>query len=372
MRSSLLVMLFVIGSDVIENIYHLVKEEVFFPNSHDRFRQIGRSLFVTTKIKVTPLQARIISSAFLQADASAISIAQETKTKEKTVRATLHSLSERGVIQPFPKVNIHALGFTDYCIFLSFASEKVSTKEKLIKFFTATPTVAWVAETCGEFHFSISLFSKSIFQVDEFLSQLARDNPGVTLEKQLALRVEWTSFRCKFWGNQKSKIDSITRTRPASEVTIDATDHLILQQLSKSPLAAHSLLAREVKIPVNTFAYRIASLKERGILLGTVFHLDAHRVGLYQARLLIFAKSAQTNLTDRLRTYAAKHVHISAFIRCIGSWDYELNLEVFSPDQISDITEEIYKEFGSDLRVIKALTVLRTIKCLPYPFAQKP
>lgn len=319
-------------------------------------------------MKLSPTQAKVISSVGLQADSTTQEIAKECKLREHVVRYALSELMHSGYAQAFPIVNIHALGYTDYCVFLTLTSENRASRQRVLKFFSKSERTAWVAELSGEYHYTVSIFARDIFEVDSYFRELADAVPGVVVEKTLAIRISWTTFRSKYLANHRSKVECVTRSQAAGVEILDQTDHAILQAIAENPLAPRTHQARAAAIPVTTLHHRLKNLQARGILLGTVFFVDMVRLGVHSFRLLIQAKSSTHKLTQALWDFSFKHPNIVGFVHCFGAWDYELNVEVRDPSELARIHDEIEDIFGREIRSLRTVTVLGTPKTQAYPF----
>jgi DNA-binding Lrp family transcriptional regulator len=320
-------------------------------------------------MRITPTQAKVLSSVCLQADRTIPDIAKECKLRPHVARYALHDLARHAHVRAFPIVNIHALGYTDYCVFLTLTSENQASRQKVLKFFAESPRTAWVAELSGEFHYTVSIFARDVFEVESYFRALAKIAPGVVVEKSLAIRISWTTFRCKYLSNHPSTLDYITRSRSETIERLDTIDHVVLRAISEHPLAPMSHQARAAGMAGTTFHHRVKALQNRGILFGTVYFMDMARMGIHTFRLLIQAKTSTDKLTRLLWDFAHKHPNIVGFVHCFGAWDYELNVETLDPAALANIHDSIEDLAGSQIRSIRAVSVLGTPKTKAYPFA---
>jgi len=321
-------------------------------------------------MKLTEKQARVLSSAHLQAAEEVSHIAREAKVPAHAARYVLSDLAERQIIRPFPVVNIQALGLTDYCIFLSLTCENEAPRKRVLEYFSSSPRTAWIAELSGEYHYTVSLFARDPYEVDAYFNGLAKAAPGVVVEKAFAIRTMWVSFRCKYLSAHKCAVDSIVRGH-APRVRLDATDNQVLMALSAMPVASYAAQARKAQLPPSTFEYRVKSLKAKGVLLGTAYYVEVNKLGLHAFRILIQAKRPTGELASAICDFARRHINITAFVACIGNWDYELNIEVKEPTELAAILDSVHERFGQALRSVKTVTVLSSPKTKPYPFADE-
>jgi DNA-binding Lrp family transcriptional regulator len=319
-------------------------------------------------VKLSPSQAKVISSMSLQADCALQDIAKECKLRPHVVRYVLSDLIRDGRARAFPIVNVHALGYTDYCVFLTLTSENKASRQRVLRFFSESERTAWVAELSGEYHYTVSIFARDVFEVDSYFRELAIAVPGIVVEKSVAIRILWTTFRWKYLSNHPSKVEYITRTKSTTIETLDQTDHSILRALAQDSLAPRTHQARIAGIPVTTLHHRVKGLQARGILLGTVCFIDMAYLGIHSFRLLIGAKNSSAKLTQALWDFSYKHQNIVGFVHCLAAWDYEINVEVRDPAELTAIHDCIEDTFGSNIRSIRTVTVLGSPKTQAYPF----
>jgi hypothetical protein len=73
-------------------------------------------------------------------------------------------------------------------------------------------------------------------------------------------------------------------------------------------------------------------------------------------KLLVYTKGLDGSLTDKIDQYCRVQPNITALIACVGSWGYEINVEVQHPEELSLIIQQLYELFGNSIHTIKTLT----------------
>jgi len=320
-------------------------------------------------VKLSETQQEILSVASLQANSTASEIGAQCGRSEAQVRYTLDSLRRSKLVRTFPVINIHSLGYTDYCIFLTFEPGKLGGRSRLLTYLCDSPNTAWVAELAGEYSHTVSLFAKNIGDVDIFLVNCAKAMRGGIIKKSFAIRESWTLFPFnKKQASSRAKVRTITRESKVNTQGIDELDWKILECICNHPDEPSAAQARRLKIPPATFIYRLKQLSQRHILLGHAIYVESHLLGLYAYRILILERSVSPDLRKRLFDFAAKHLKISSFVHCVGDWDYELTVEVASPPDLLTIVDEIDDCFGAEILTIKTTALLNTTKIDLFPF----
>lgn len=321
---------------------------------------------------LTDKQRKILCSVQLQASASVTKIAEETGYREHTVRYCLEDLRSRGILEAFAFVDPSALGYGNYVIYFSRAAESKLSRHEFVKALLQSPRTGWVAEFGGDFQYGVSIFARNVAEVNSFLSVLIERCGGCFFEKSFALPVSWTMFRCKYLSSHETSITSLSGGGVREEVQIDELDHRILQDLSNNRLVARTKMAKNLGIPATTLEYRIKRLEKIGVIAGYAYRVNPQLFGSQTFVLMIYAKAPTTDLTSKVYEFSAAHPHVTHYTHCMGSWDYELRLEVKGSREVAGIVQEIYDRFGAHISNVSILTLFDTMKFSTYPFIEVP
>jgi Lrp/AsnC family transcriptional regulator, leucine-responsive regulatory protein len=319
---------------------------------------------------LTEKQRKILSSAQLQAHAPVSRIAEETGYREHTVRYCLEDLKAKGILDGFAFINPYPLGYTQYGIYFSRTSESKASRQKLLDALVDSSHTSWVAEFGGDFQYGVTVYAKRITDVDRFFSSLTERCGGRFFEKSFALPVSWTIFRSKYLSSHKSAVECLSGSGHTEEAKIDATDHRILKRISAPKCSSRTALARELGLPLTTLDYRIRRLEKMGVIVGYAYRVNPSVYGSQMFVLMIYAQNPSSELTDKLYRFSAAHPHVTSFTHCIGSWDYELRVEVKNSRSVAEITQEIHERFGQQIGNVKVLTFFESLKANTYPFQE--
>ena len=329
-------------------------------------------------LKLSKMDREVLLFSQLHADASAAAIAKKAKCREYTVRRCLARLEEAGAIQRYPYINIYPLGFAEYGIFFSLASGK-KHRSKLLSTLEELDRVSWLMELGGDFQFGIALCARGAGEIIDTFDQLSAQFGEIFFEKSVAVRAGWHLFPRRYLSTTKLQDGPLScgrmsdkKTQSAPPTTIDELDHLILSTLSTISYSSYRDVARTLSIPHSTLMHRLKQLTERGILRGFAYGVNAGVFGMQTYRLLIYMKRISLEAKRELHAFCRQHRNVFAFIECLGSWDFELKVEVESAEQLTEVMELLYERFGTALQTIKVLTVLQTRKLEFYPFRNAP
>lgn len=318
-------------------------------------------------MRLSEKESTILAAAELRADASMALLRKESGYREHTVRYALKRLTERKVITPVPFINLHRLGLTIYTLFFSIGAEKKGTREGVLKSLMNSPDVLWVGEFGGEYHYGIGFCAKHISPLVEYLNKLSSKHSTFFFDKAIAIQISSTIFPRKYLSSKKFSVKPLTVTYTKEIVKIDETDARILSGLTTYSELSHRQLAMKLKIPLSTLELRVKKLRENQVIAGNVFIAEPGYFQMQAFKLLVFTKGLNMELTGELFKFCSQHRNITYLIDCIGTWGYEIGVEVERPEEVTNIIQEIYEAFTGSINTIKVLTKFRYPKVRWFP-----
>ena len=311
-------------------------------------------------MKISEKEATILASAELRANAPISVLRKESGYREHSIRYALHSLVNRQVITPIPFINLHRLGYTIYHLFFTVGGERRGQQDALIKSFIASPNVLWVGEFGGEFQYGVGVCAKRLPPLIEFLTAISNKHKAIFHDKAISVQVSSTVFPRRYLTSKRFSVSPITVTFDKKEVVeIDDLDSKILSGLTTYAHLSHRQLALKIQIPLSTVELRLAKLRERGIIAGEIYAVDAGKFNMESFKLLVYTKGLDAELSTRMFNFCSRHKNVTTLIDCLGSWGYEVNVEVVRPEEVTRIIQDMYEHLGDSIHTIKTLTKFR-------------
>ena len=301
--------------------------------------------------KLHPNDRRVLAAIQQDSRLPLSKVASLVGIRQHSVRSSLQKLKSRELITPYVLCNPHTLGLTDYCVFFNCLGDERSARKKIIQYCCASQKVAYFAEMTGLYQYSVSLFCKTIFEVTSFFETLNELIPRCSFDLHFAIRLQFTQFIGRR-SDQLAKPVLLDRKQPKEEFSIDSTDRLLLAYLSQH--ADHPLrdAARLIGLAETSIRYRLASLEKKEIILGYPYLVNNNSLGIVSFRILISAMGMTSTLHQKIFDFMRKHPSGSAFVRCAGQWDFELNFEVTDTSAVGPIIGEVTDTFASHIRRI--------------------
>lgn len=259
------------------------------------------------------------------------------------------------------------LGYSVHSIFISFSSTNRRTADQLLSYLHQSREIWWLAEIGAEYHYAMTVVHKSASDLNNFFVLLGQRFDGLIRDKSIAEVTKFTAFGKKYLLPTYQSANSL-RMEIAQEVeTIDAQDQRILEALTLSVWSSYRDVARALSLPAATLERRIAILQKKKIIQGFFYRVSTKALGVNAYKILIAARGISASLDKDLYEYCRKHPHIVNLISCLGTWDYDLRVEVFQSEDIVPIIKEISEQFGNQIASTKVIPQFASLKYSPAP-----
>jgi DNA-binding Lrp family transcriptional regulator len=320
------------------------------------------------QMKLTEKESRVLAAIELRADAPMELLRKETGFRDHTIRYALRSLIERDIISPVPFVNLHRLGLTIYSIFFTVGGEKRASHDALIRTLLADPMVLWVGEFGGEYHYSVGIAVNRLGELTVLLDKLSQKHGAIFRDKAISVQISSTVFPRRYLTSRKTTAKPIRVTFDARDPFIlDSLDRRILIALTSKGTLSHRQIALLIQAPLSTVELRIKKLRGNGVISGQIYSVDASKFAMHSFKLLVYTGTLDVALTAKITGFCNTNPHITTLIACLGTWGYEINVEVHNPEEISQIVQQMYQLFGNSIQTIRTLTKFRYPKVRFFP-----
>ena len=326
----------------------------------------------TPSLRLDQRERDIISAAQLRRAAPVAKLRKLTGYRDHTIRYALQNCLESGVIRRGVFVNLFRLGFTQYEIFFSLSSEQKDSREKLLRALIDSEQVSWVGDLGGEYHYAINICVRDVREVADFMEDLAARLGLIFVEKAVAARLSLSFFGNKYLSAKQNTRGTLAYATTRDRVSIDETDHQILAALIRLNCPSRRDVAREIGLPFSTVDFRIRRLEQSKVIEGYYYRLDPALLGVQSYLLLVSAKGFKAERRESFLRFCREHLHIVLLIEAIGSWDFEIVVDVEESRRIIQVVQEIHDAFGAYIHSVKILPSFDYPKVREYPFRKYP
>lgn len=318
-------------------------------------------------MKLSPNEALAIAAAELRPRGLLKVLSKESGLREHTLRYLLGKLERDGIVRALPIINLHRLGLTTINVFFTVGAHRKSTSEALLKLLSATPEVIWIGEFGGEYQYGMAICAKEVCVALEVLQMLSSRYRGVFFDKALSVQYGTTVFPRSYLSQRRFTARPLASKFTRELVELDQLDRRILGALAEGGSLSNRSIASSLGVPASTVDLRVRRLNETKVLEGEMYAVDCTRYGYHSFKLLIYSKGVESTLAAALGKFCQSHPNVTYLIELLGTWDYEIGVEVARAEELTGVMQEIYEQFGALVTSIKVLSKFRDLKLRWYP-----
>ncbi len=244
---------------------------------------------------------------------------------------------------------------THFKLYLCYGSITPKKRQEIIAYLLKIPQLGWLASAEGLFDLMISLRFKNYFEFEDFKdSFFAKFGEHIHDTKFAILTEAVTKPRYYLLPKTPSKMISFSHCNNAPPADIDETDRTVIAALNTGARDSYLELSKKTGLSPRLLAYRKQQLEKKGVLVGYKLAINYRELGYHFFKCFIAFKSHEPKRLATLRAYVQEHKNIIYWIKTIGSWDVELELEAESIEECYKIMQDIRDTFSDIISTFNA------------------
>lgn len=324
-------------------------------------------------MEIDKIDRQILFELDLDARKTNKEIGKKIKCSEAVVAYRIKRMQDSGIIEYFyTLVNGARLGLLYFRIYLRLQNISPEVEKKLIEGIASNPYTVWVVSVRGKYDLLVSMYAKSVEHFSKEFNKITKNFDQYILSKNICIVEEVQAYgRNHLTGEQRKEIRLIYGGSPR-ETGIAKKDLELLLKISKKGRMSIAEMARLSKASGETLRYRIKRLKEQGIILGFRALPNLKLCG-YQHYIISLALHSITRPAQkRLADFCLRHPNILFYVKCIGSHEADLEIEVENESKFDSLLNELKGYFPDVIRDYEILSISRQHKFNYFSLSSPP
>lgn len=294
-------------------------------------------------------------------------IAKKVGLSKPAVEYRIQRLEKSGAIfEYYTIIDFTKLGYSQYKIYFKFQNADLEDEKKIQNYWIKNKNSVWVAQIRGNWDLAVSILAKSNAEFGEVLTEFMREFSKFILQKDVLLTEYSPIYSRKYMANSKNR--EFFYSSPTKLLEIDETDKKILKELAVNARENIVDLSEKLKLTRDVISYRLKKLTEEKLLIQHRCFLNLENIGINFYKIILRTKNLDSKTEENLRKYLENHKKATAFLKLIGSWDLEIELETEDENELYSILNEIRKNFSEIIRDFDILRITQTFKYNYFPF----
>jgi Lrp/AsnC family transcriptional regulator len=310
-------------------------------------------------IKLDEKDRKILLELDTDATASLKDIAKKLRTTKEAVFYRIRQLEEKGIISNYITLSHFAkLGLEHYKLYIKYSHITPKKKKDVLDYVLKQGNLGWLASCEGSFDLMLAIRFPSLFDFEKFKDNFFSRFDSIFQKNSFAILTEAETYpRQYILGKPNPARKVFVFCSPAPREKLDLDDLKIIKAISKNSRASSTEIAKATGLSDRIVRYRRQLLENKGVIVGYKLAINYRRLNyLFFKCLIKFQNASGTRLND-LKLYARQHPNVVHWLKVLGEWDLELELEAPSIEEFYKISNEIREKFSDIIQTFDAVLV---------------
>jgi DNA-binding Lrp family transcriptional regulator len=288
-------------------------------------------------------------------------LASLIKSNKNTVKYRIDKLIQNKIIKKFMCVyDISRIGLRAYKIYIRLGGLTKENEKKIYDYLEKEKRINWYAKSSGAWDLFVSIIAEDISELielkEDLLSKFGKFIEAYSisiLEDAIVLNKDYlldsnTSYRKSIKFSQEK----------SSKVEIDNIDLKIMYAISNDARYQIVELSNRLNLNVRTIINRIKSLRDLGILQGSIAVIDLKKMGFQFSKITIYLKDFKKKDFYELIEHSKSINNVVHILKNLGEWELELEVETKSIDEVYEIMKNLRNKFNTIIKKIEHSVIL--------------
>ena len=295
---------------------------------------------------------KILAELDFDARQSNSKIGKKVGLSKEVVKYRIDRLIEKGVVLRFNTIiNYFKLGIRKYKLYLRLTNVNKEKIEEIAQYFNEHKKTEWVVTTTGRWDMIIGFLVHNVNELDDEIQNILNKFSKHIQEKEVTTTLYLAHQVRKFLLEKGKKMFEVAyHTAKDPPVKIDDTDHEILKILTNNARMPVTEVAKMIKTTPRVVQYRIKELEKKKVILAYKMLPNPQAMGRIFCKVIMYLSNPTKAKLNSFINYASSFKGAVWPQRVIGTWDFELDLELESYDEFQNIILDLKEKFPDIIR----------------------
>ena len=285
-------------------------------------------------------------------------LAKKLRISREVAKSRLKKLVDSGIIKSFTTmINPAKFGFIIYKLYLKLQNLSIEREKELLDYLKKEKKVFWLAKTDGAFDLIAGLYVKNTVEFDEFLSDFTGEFGRQISSRHISSTVYSNPFRKKYFLEKNQESEEILWGGIPEKEEIDELMINILKLIAENSRISIAEICENLKTTAKTALSKIRYMEKRKIILGYKIILDLGKINKENFKAIIYFQNITPEKEKKFKYFCKLNPNIIYFIKTIGEWDVELDIEIASYKEFNKLIKDMKIQFGDIIKSIDSVYI---------------
>jgi Lrp/AsnC family leucine-responsive transcriptional regulator len=273
-------------------------------------------------------------------------------------------ISEQIISFFYALIDVSKLGFTLHKNFIRLRNMTKEKEVEFINYIKNNPNVVWAASCDGRYDFIFSTWAKDVEYLDKILKEINKRFGSFIYERQVAtiLQGQYLPRGYLLNKNRTETFKEASFGAVPQKVDLDVIDWKILLCLGENARMSAVDISSRAKISADAVADRIRRMEKQEIIKHFTVVPNESKYPYLHYKILIGLKNISEKIEQDLVNYCKSNSYIVYFVKALGEWDFEIDVEVESVEKFRELMMDLKSKFQNDLKDYSSLLIYKVHK----------
>lgn len=275
-------------------------------------------------------------------------IAKKLRLSQEVVAYRVKQLEKRGIILSYNTLSHFAkTGMIHFKLYIKFGRIKKEERQGIVDYLMKFGNLGWLASSEGLFDLMLSIRFPNIFLFESFKDKFFSLYDSHFHEVRFAILTEAeTKPRYYILPRQPANVAVFLHCDEAAVEPLDEDDRRILFAIAAGARDSYKSIAAKTGLTERVVRYRRKYMEKNGIIVGYKLMIDYRRLNYIFFKCFVTFRNLTPGRYSLFRGYVRMHPNIIYWIKILGAWDAELEIEVPSIEEFYGVVNDIKDRFS--------------------------
>lgn len=298
-------------------------------------------------------------------------ISKNVGLSKRVVSYRLQNLYKKNIIKNiYTIIDLERLQYEGQKVYFRMQNITQEKEKELIDYFNKNSYVVWFGIYEGRFDFVISIFTRGKMEFDRELSKISFDLKEYIIDFDVSIYTGVMALKKKYLSDSNLVDEFSYFAGKGEQIMLDEKDRNILRILAKDARMSVVNIANELSLSSDVVIARIKKMKRNRVIQGSRVMLNKKKLGIHEFKLLLRLKHYNDSVHKKFLAFARQNRYIAAYIKCIGPWNLEIDVEIPDLQYYHELIMEMKTLFADSITTIESLMIYDEYKYNFYPFLE--
>lgn len=290
-------------------------------------------------------------------------LAKKIRSSREVTKYRLKKLVDSGVIKNFTTmINPAKFGFIIYKIYLKFQNLSIEKEKELLRYLNKNKKVFWLAKTDGAYDLIAGIYVENTMEFNEFLLNFIGKFSQNISSRHISNTVYVNPFRKKYLLQKSISTENVIWGGIPEKIKIDELMRNLLKSIAENSRISIADICEKLKTTPKTIISKIKYLEKEKIILGYKITLNLSKINKENFKAIIYFQDITSKKESSFKEFCKTNPFITYYIKTVGEWDLELDIEISSYNEFNKLIKEIKTQFREIIRNIEGIHISEEIK----------